>query len=388
MLTVNPRSSFVWSSPLMIHGVPMRGVPEKQGWAFTARGWAAVRAGGHEVQLHRRPSSRAVLHDARQDYNQRTVRALPHYFIVEPTGFCNKACPFCSIHAIRRIDEHGQPGNTMMRWADFCKLMNEIAMSDDDVYGLSLYQLGEPLLWKEHGATICDMVNYARYCGIDVVNVSTNGDVPNLPLLTECEVSDVIVSIDGTTEAVYLENRPSTKADDPGAFDRTVRRVEEFVRLKSERQLAGERQPYVRLQIINKANTRDQIVDFVERWIAVPGVDEVFVKQLDAMAPWVGDAAVPARESRLKMAAVREMPCQHLWAVGSMTASGSFNACCHDARSELTEQLPDGRWPNIRTMTFAEWWAGPFMTQLRADHHAGQFRMPCASCHERDPWLG
>lgn len=405
MLLVNPRSAFTWDRPLDILGVPMRGVPEKQGWAFSRAGWLSALQDtrtnadieGRVYRAMLRPQSKPTLDQARADYAARTVVPLPRYFIIEPTAFCNKACPFCSIHVVQRFNEHGEPGNTMMRWADFQKLMDEVRGSD--VYGLSLYQLGEPLLWREAttpaqgisaerrlslSLDLGDMVDYAKQiAGFQVVNVSTNGDVPNLDLLLDCAVDDVIISVDGTTEDVYLANRPSTKKDDPGAFDRTLARVQTFLQHKAASGGPGGPRPYVRLQIINKADTAPQILDFIRYWIQVPGVDDVYVKQLDAMTPWVGTAAVPLAESLVKMAQVGTMPCQHLWAIGSMTASGQFTACCHDSRSELTTVGA-----NIRTSTFREWWHGPFMTQLRAEHAGGQFRIPCATCQERDPWLG
>lgn len=393
MELVNPLTAFQWTSALDIWGVPMSGIPEKQGWAFSRAGWLAAQedptlsadAVGKAVRQQLRPLSKTTLLEARLNYANRAVAPLPPYFIIEPTAFCNKACPFCSIHVIERFNEHGEPGNTMLHYADFEKLMCEIGTAGG-AYGLSLYQLGEPMLWRERwpqGAirNITSLVYGAKQLGrFKVVNVSTNGDVNNLDALLECDVDDVIISIDGTTEEVYLANRPSTKTDDPGAFTRTLTRVKTFLERKAQ---SGQPKPWVRLQIINKADTAPQVLDFIRNWLPVRGVDDVFVKQLDSMTPWLGTTVVSAAEVRLKMAKVAAMPCQHLWAVGSMTASGTFTACCHDARSELTEAGA-----NIRTSTFTEWWHGPFMTALRAEHAGGQFRAPCASCQERDPWLG
>jgi hypothetical protein len=214
------------------------------------------------------------------------------------------------------------------------------------------------------------------------VNVSTNGDVPNLALLLDCPVDDVIISIDGTTAAVYGENRPSTARADLHAFSRTLQRVEAFLAQKASTVSKFTSHPYVRMQIINKANTKDQIEDFIRRWIAVPGVDDVYIKYLDSMRPWVGDAAVSLEEESAKMARVAAMPCQHLWTVGSMTSEGRLNACCHDSRTELT----DGS--HISTTTFVQWWRGPFMSKLRYEHNNGVFREPCKTCAERDCWLG
>lgn len=387
MKIVNPLTAFSWTDPLIIHGVPMMGVPEKQGWSFSRAGWLAAKEDsstpadmvGAAVRRSLRPLSKMTLIKAKADYASRTVPEMPPYWIIEPTAFCNKACPFCSIHVIQRFAEDGGRGNTMMHWADFTKLMDEIGRYGG-AYGLSLYQLGEPMLWREQSRSIIDMVQYAKTHAFRAVNISTNGDVANLSWLLQCDVDDVIISIDGMTEDVYLANRPSTKKDDPNAFDRTIRRVETFLAQKAE---MGAVKPFVRLQIINKHDTAPQIVDFIRKWIATPGVDDVFVKQLDAMTPWLGHTVVSSAESKIKMHDVAAMPCQHLWAIGSMTSSGTFTACCHDARSELTAPAA-----NIRTMAFKDWWHGPFMTALREEHLSGATRLPCVTCHERDPWLG
>jgi hypothetical protein len=66
-----------------------------------------------------------------------------------------------------------------------------------------------------------------------------------------------------------------------------------------------------------------------------------------------------------------------------MTVDGRFNACCHDALTQLTTAGA-----NIDEMSFADWWNGDYMNALRKTHGAGRFFEPCASCLERDPWLG
>jgi hypothetical protein len=268
------------------------------------------------------------------------------------------------------------------------KLMNECG--EHDVYGLSLYQLSEPMLYRgkvtnfggmgEYYFDIADMVDRAKAVGrFRAVNISTNGDAANLHRLLECDLDDLFISIDGTTADVYDQNRPSTKANDTGAFQRTVDRVRAFLELKAAR---GQPKPWVRLQIINNALCAPQVLDFVRQWIATPGVDDVYVKNLDGMVPWLGDKAVSAAESAVKMAKVAAMPCQHIYAIGSMVADGRYNACCHDSLTELTTAGA-----NIEAMTFADWWNGDYMRALRAEHEGGVTRRPCVVCAERDPWL-
>jgi len=377
-----------------INGVPMRGIPEKQGMAFSRHGrLQAQQAGGDAdaigaaVRRAMRPLSAPNLAKARAEYAAREVVKFPRYFIVEPTAVCNRKCPFCTIIVTNR--------KGMMKRAHFEKLMVEC--SKCEVYGLSLYQLGEPFLWHSIATTIdyvpayaiyeevekrvdiSYMVSYAKTIGgFRAVNLSTNGDVPNLDCILGSPLDDLIISIDGTTAEVYDQNRPSTKKDDTGAFARTVSRVTEFLALKAER---GESRSWVRLQIINNALCAPQALDFIRHWIQVPGIDDVFVKHLDSMAAWI-KGLVTDEEDALKAAQVGDMPCQHIWEVASVTWTGAFNACSHDARTELY----DGH--TIYNSTFREWWQGRFMTDLRLEHVGGATREPCVSCRDRDCWLG
>lgn len=382
MEIVNPNTSFTWSKPLDINGVPMMGNPEKQGWSFGRAGYLKVQETGDypdrwniNYRASLRPLSTTMLERARAEYQNRQPPSFPRYFIIEPTAICNRACPFCTINITNRTGH--------MAWSDFYKLMEECGQHE--VYGISLYQLGEPFLWRgkksEHEpAALRDMIQVAKEIGgFQAVNVSTNGDVNNLATILGSDLDDLIISIDGTTAEVYSENRPSTKKDDPQAYERTMKRVHEFL---AEKAACCADKPYVRLQIINKENTRDQVLDFIRYWIEVPGVDDVFVKNLDSMRAWLGDSVVSDEEDAYKASQIEFMPCQHLWAIGSMTVVGTTNACCHDALTELT----DGS--NIKNVTFQDWWQGDFMEQLRKEHTRGYFRMPCRDCRERDPWLG
>jgi hypothetical protein len=382
MELVNPMTAYPIGARVEdINSVAMLGIPEKQGWAFSAHGYRAALddsaidpdSYGAMVRRDQRPYSGMVLQRARERYTARDAGEFPAYFIIEPTAVCNRACPFCSILVTNR--------SGLMKWDHFEELMDEC--SKYVVYGLSLYQLGEPFLW--HGfdqrgrLNIGHMVDYAKHMGcFDAVNLSTNGDVSNLDCVLGSELDDLIISIDGMTDEVYNANRPSTTPNDTTAFVRTLARVHTFLAEKAKNYST----PWVRLQIINKANTASQVLDFVRYWLDVPGVDDVLVKNLDSMRPWLGSAVVGDEEDAAKARALGAMPCQHLYSIGSMTVDGRFNACCHDARTELT----DGA--NIDTMTFAEWWNGAYMTGLRRAHEAGEFNAVCANCRERDTWLG
>ena len=391
MELVNPLTAFVfpgtWDAPLDIHGIGMKGVREKQGVSFSRHGFVQARdhggdadAIGAAVRRALRPLSLPMLQVAREDYDARKPGLFPRYFIVEPNASCNRRCIFCPILVTNR------KGN--MKWQHFVKLMKECRKHW--VYGISLYQLSEPFLWRGSAPgyneryDISDMVNVARHMGgFRAVNLSTNGDVPNLDCILGSQLDDLIISIDGTTAEVYDANRPSTKPNDTGAFERTINRVRDFLKRKVAR---GDIRPFIRLQCINKENTAAQVVDFIRNWIDIPGVDDVLIKHLDSMRPWLGSSVVSDEEDAIKARIVADMPCQHIYSVGSMVADGRFNACAHDAYTELTTAGA-----NIDEMTFVEWWNGDYMNALRAEHEgkaAANRRLPCRECREMDTWLG
>src|SRR3990167_3740646 len=182
MQIVNPLTSFTWSGPLDINNIPMRGISEKQGYSFSRAGYLAALdsphldadAVGRAVRQQLRPLSKPILERAKQEYGDRKPPLFPHYFIIEPTAVCNRAWPFCTILVTNL--------KGVMKGLDFTKLMNE--SSEFDVYGLSLYQLGEPFLWREtveiedssvfeseNKPDISDMVNYAKkQAGFKIVN--------------------------------------------------------------------------------------------------------------------------------------------------------------------------------------------------------------------------
>ena len=391
MELVNPNSSYTWTEPLDIHGVPMMGVFQKQGTLFVRHAWLAARedssinadALGNAIRNQWRPLSRPTREAALGMYARRDVPAMPKYFIVETVATCSRRCPFCTINVMKRYGPDGQlakPGR--LEWRGFMKLMQELGPTEP--YGLSAYQLGEPLNYVGHDEEgkkkdIGDLVDAAKRIGnFRVVNVSTHGDVTNLHRLLECDVDDLIVSIDGTTAETYRKNRPMANGKDEGSFERTVGRVKEFLALKARR---GISRPWVMMQVINSELTRDEVLPFIREWIVVDGVDSVYIKNLDSMRSWLGDKMVSDEEDMIKAARVENMPCQHLWGIGSMVFTGQFNACAHDAYTELV----DGK--TIYNSTFAEWWHGDFLTDLRRQHSSGTFRMPCRECRERDPWL-
>lgn len=393
MQLVNPLSSLTWDKPLDINGVPMMGIIAKQWIEFSRHGWLAAKEDptidadkyGAMIRKSLRPLSLTTLYQARNEYARKEVIPAPCYWLVETVGgICARRCPFCSINTMTRIDKDGKQAKAgMLPWDAWMKFLSECG--DYSPYGCSAYQLGEPMNYIGHDVAgnkkdIGDLVDTAKSVGrFKIINVSTHSDVTNLNRLLECDVDDLIVSLDAVTAETYAKNRPVTSGAQEGAFERTVTRFKEFLALKTER---GASKPFVIAQIINSSLTRDEILPFIREWITVDGIDTVAVKQLDSMRPWIGDKMVSDEEDRIKAGGAGQLPCQHLWAIGSLTHTGVLNACGHDAFTQLT----DGS--SIYKNTIFEFWNGHFMNELRAEHLRGASRLPCRDCRDRDVWTG
>src|SRR3990167_148392 len=284
MELVNPLTSFTWNSPLNINGVAMMGHLGKQWIEFSRHGWLAAKENptisaddyGAMIRNTLRPLSRPTLNRARGEYARKEVIRAPSYWLIETVGgICARRCPFCSINVMRRPDKDGKEARAgMLAWDAWIKFLGECG--EYGPYGCSAYQLGEPMNYvgRDSGGNkkdIGDIVDTAKSIGkFKIINVSTHADVTNLDRLLECDVDDLIVSLDAVTPETYAKNRPTTNGKDEGAFKRTVDRFKSFLAKKSER---GYSKPFVVAQIINSSLTKDEVLSFIREWIAVDGID-------------------------------------------------------------------------------------------------------------------
>ena len=138
-------------------------------------------------------------------YEEKDVLPFPPYLILEPTNVCNLQCPFCP----RDLTEKSR-GLGFMEFDIYKKIIDEAI--ENNVYGVTLYMLGEPMLHSK----IVDMINYAKQAGIPAVNLSTAATTNNLDELLETELDDLILSIDGASKEMYEKMRVG------GTFEKTI----------------------------------------------------------------------------------------------------------------------------------------------------------------------
>lgn len=326
------------------------GVSVKQGTDFYPQGDLIGKIERLRVQRwisHRRD---------KKAYDEKSVLPFPPYIILEPTNVCNLQCPFCP----RDLTEKSR-GLGFMEFDVYKKIIDEAA--ENNVYGISLYMLGEPLLHSR----IIDMINYAKDAGIPAVNLSTAATTTNLDKLLDTELDDLILSIDGSTKEMYERMRVG------GIFEKTLSIATSFLEKKSA---LKKEKPYTRVQIIRTKETESEITDFIKTWL--PLADSVYAHNLDGMVPWLGNIMMNPDEVKTKNS--NRLPCTQLWKIINIFWNGQVSSCCHDALGDMVLG-------NINESSLKDLWNSKPAHEFRRKHIENDLEGTiCDTCTEWDVW--
>jgi len=192
--------------------------------------------------------------------------------------------------------------------------------------------------------------------------------VKNLDALLSTKLDDLILSIDGIKKETYESYRLGAKYED------MIEKVSAFLKAKVK---GGYDRPYVRIQTIWTKDTEDEIEDFVNKWLKIPGVDNVFLKNLDGMNPWLGDKMV--KTSEVDDINKNRLPCSQLWLLAAIFWNGDMSGCCHDAHGDLVVG-------NIRESKIKDIWHSQDMHNLRKRHMESDYPEICKNCVEWWVW--
>ena len=272
--------------------------------------------------------------------------ALPVEYIVETTAKCNIYCPMCP------RETHKQPKEDMTEEI-FGRLVRETGRSAEH---MMLIGLGEPLLDRR----IFERIEYCAEHGIHTL-LSTNGtllDEAATERMLRSPLAHVTLSFDGSTRESFEFYRKGAK------FEKVRDNFVRFARRKKE---LG-RGPQVVVQMVRMEGNAHEVEDFIRFWSAVPGVDQVRVKEdeTNLMRPDAGHAGSDWKH-----------PCHYLWR-GAMYVkwNGDVYPCC---QSYMLDGEPVG---NVERQGMAEIFDGAPMRELRRMHaagRAGEIGM-CARC--------
>ncbi|MCC6389462.1 MAG: radical SAM protein [Bryobacterales bacterium] len=274
------------------------------------------------------------------------VRALPVEYIVETTAKCNLYCPMCP------RETHKQPKEDMPAGI-FERLVRE---SGHTAEHMMLIGLGEPLLDPK----IFDRIHSCETHGISTL-LSTNGTLldENAALrLLSTPIKHVTMSFDGATRESYEYYRKGAR------FEKVRDNFVRFAKLKHERRAPIQ----IVAQMVRMERNAAEVEDFIRFWSAVPGVDQVRIKEdeTNLMRPTAGHDSSDWRH-----------PCHYLWR-GPMYVkhNGDVYPCC---QSYMLDGKPVG---NIAAQNLPAIFNGAEMQRMRRLHTTGRAHEIdiCARC--------
>lgn len=281
-------------------------------------------------------------------YLRRSVapKGLPVEYIVETTAKCNLYCPMCP------RETHKQPKLDMTDEI-FNRLVQESGGSAEH---MMLIGLGEPFM----DSKIFHRIEYCERHNISTL-LSTNGTFLDEKLaarLLDSPLEQITLSFDGATKRSYEYYRKGAK------FEKVRDNFVRFARMKHERKAKMQ----AVIQMVRMEKNTDEVEDFRRFWGAVPGIDQVRIKEdeTNVLQPLAG---------RVQNGSAR--PCHYLWR-GPMYVrhNGEVHACC---QSYMLDGAPVG---HIGTQSIEEIWNSVEMQRLRGLHasgRAGEIDM-CARC--------
>jgi len=261
---------------------------------------------------------------------------LPVEYIMETTAKCNLYCPMCP------RETHLQPKEDMTDEI-FERL---VAESGDSAEHMMLIGLGEPFL----DAKIFDRIEYCHRHGISTL-LSTNGTLLDEELsarLLASRLEHVTLSFDGATKESFEYYRKGAR------FEKVRDNFVRFARMKKER---GARLQVV-VQMVRLERNAGEVDEFRRFWSAVPGVDQVRIKEdeTNVMQPGMGHRPEDWKH-----------PCHYLWR-GPMYIrySGDVYPCC---QSYMLDGKPVGR---IGERSLEQIWDSEEMRRMRRLHARGR----------------
>jgi radical SAM protein with 4Fe4S-binding SPASM domain len=273
------------------------------------------------------------------------VPALPVEYIVETTAKCNLYCPMCP------RETHKQPKEDMTD-AIFEKLVQGAASTGEH---MMLIGLGEPFMDRK----IFDRIEYCEQHGVATL-LSTNGtflDEKMAGRLLDSRLQHITLSFDGASKETFEHYRKGAR------FEKVRDNFVRFARMKQERRASIQ----IVVQMVRMAGNAHEVGDFKKFWSAVPGVDQVRVKEdeTNLVTPEIERTGPAARA------------CHYLWR-GAMYVKhdGRVFPCC---QSYMLDGAPVG---HLAEQALPEIFNSDEMRRLRRLHaagRAGEIDM-CARC--------
>jgi radical SAM protein with 4Fe4S-binding SPASM domain len=265
------------------------------------------------------------------------LAALPVEYIVETTAKCNLYCPMCP------RETHQQPKQDMSGEV-FERLVRE---SGSTAEHMMLIGLGEPFM----DPRIFERIEFCHRHSISTL-LSTNGtflDERVAERVLASPLEQITLSFDGASKESFEFYRKGAK------FEKVRDNFIRFARMKHARRSKMQ----VVVQMVRMERNAAEVAEFVRFWSAVPGVDQIRVKEdeTNLMHPDAGHAAEDWKHH----------PCHYLWR-GPLYVkqNGDVYPCC---QSYMLDGAPLG---NIEEQPLERIWNSDEMQRMRRAHAAGR----------------
>lgn len=284
----------------------------------------------------------------------------------EPTTHCNLRCPECP-SGLRSFTRPTGMG-------DLDLFKSTIDQLHKDLIYLLLYFQGEPYLNPD----FLKMAAYAREKGIYSAS-SSNGHYLS-PTKAEETVksglSELIISIDGTTQETYASYRIG------GNLEKVKQGVRNLVEARNE---AGSLHPFIIIQFLVVKPNEHQIED-VKKMGEELGVDEVVFKTAQIYDFEQGNELIPTQDqySRYKKGKdgtytiknALSNQCWKLWHGAEITWDGKVLPCCFDKDAQY-------EMGSLQTETFSSIWRNPAYDSFRGNLLKSREEIDiCKNCSE------
>lgn len=241
---------------------------------------------------------------------------IPYSLVVEPASVCNLNCTTCPAGL-----NHKMCAPAILRMEDFKKTIDMIG---EYLTFIQLWSWGEPFLNPD----LAEMIAYARRRDI-VVITSTNAhflsDDENMIKLVHSGLNELILAVDGTTQAVYEQFRPG------GDLNRILEGIQNLVRIRNNE---GCTTPRLHMRMVINPYNEEQKDDFL-RLAQEMGVDIVSYKKIDiGMGGLSGnDGLLPKNKDFIIKSHNGNYPykCVAFWGFPALSSSGHIGLCSLDS---------------------------------------------------------
>ena len=279
------------------------------------------------------------------------VSASPYIIIIDPGNICNLKCPLCPTGLRKREVLRG-----FLKFDDFKKIVDQFKAH---AYEVILHNWGEPFLNQ-------DILPMIRYCADNNIGTNLSSNLNALPFSGEEVVRSgleyLIVSLDGTTQAVYSKYRVQGKIETVLANLKTITAAKKKLNSKT---------PIIEWQYLVMKHNLDQIeeakklskeleVDLL-RFIPV-GLPFDTPNKRELAQQWYPSFLVEEGteyiEDRFLQKPIKG-GCFYLYRSTTVTAMGKITPCC-------VVWKDDDQFGDILQTDFADIWNNSFYRKARA----------------------